>query len=120
MHKLPLLPSINYHGFSPIPSESHAKLNLSTTAPARLQGPFKSPEEVQRLKSKPTNTTLRTQTDINSARIAFLEEQKKEWRERLIDDPFMPPSQRKSTPPVRHAFYSCPHFGGLISAAILF
>eukprot|EP00042_Codosiga_hollandica_P027408 m.136455 g.136455 ORF g.136455 m.136455 type:complete len:349 (-) comp52474_c0_seq6:76-1122(-) len=73
-------------------SDTTASVPVSNNLPSPPQGPFKSPDQVLRLKNKPINTTLRTQTDFEAARKAFLEDIQKEWRGRITDKPFLPPS----------------------------
>eukprot|EP00042_Codosiga_hollandica_P027406 m.136499 g.136499 ORF g.136499 m.136499 type:complete len:364 (-) comp52474_c0_seq12:163-1254(-) len=96
-------------------SDTTASVPVSNNLPSPPQGPFKSPDQVLRLKNKPINTTLRTQTDFEAARKALwvflqidlfllahscavywlacsLEDVQKEWRGRITDKPFLPPS----------------------------
>lgn len=88
----------------------------------RVQGPFKPPEELRKLKTKPFNPTLRVQTSYNCQDIKRyvwsdtkvlskdscynslcvcvyrIELRKEEWRKRVIDDEFLPFTQRPPTP----------------------
>ena len=52
----------------------------------RVQGPFKYPEEVLRLKYKPLQPTLRVATDFKSVEAARAELKAEEWRQRVIDE----------------------------------
>jgi hypothetical protein len=58
--------------------------------PNRIQGPFCDPSVVWRQRHKPLNPTLRVATQYNSEDIARAELRAREWRERVVEDKFLP------------------------------
>lgn len=60
----------------------------------KMQGPFKAPEEVRRLKCKPLKPTLRVATPYDCEQLRRIEMIEEEWRNRIIDKRFVPFSHR--------------------------
>jgi hypothetical protein len=80
----------------------------------KVQGPFKYPEEVLRLKYKPLQPTLRVATDFKSVETARAELKAEEWRQRVIDEKFVPFSkEHHKYQPLLHTRspYEKPHYG---------
>lgn len=56
----------------------------------KIQGPFKHPHDVYKQRYKPLNPSLRVATDFNSLEEARRSMKEEEWRNRVIDRPFLP------------------------------
>jgi hypothetical protein len=64
----------------------------AATTPQRgkVQGPFRSPDEVWKMRNRPLHATLRTATPYTYRQDAEAYEKQREWRERVVDTPFLP------------------------------
>ncbi|KAL5008379.1 hypothetical protein ScPMuIL_013960 [Solemya velum] len=76
--------------------------SYDTTPPKQLppltrkpQGPFRTPEDVQKQRYKPFEPTLRVATSFWSLEDARQDMKAKEWTTRVIDDKFIPFSRRE-------------------------
>jgi hypothetical protein len=65
--------------------------------PNKIQGPFHHPGMVWRQRYKPPNPTLRVATPFNSEEIARAKLKASEWRERVVEEPFLPFSSPSTT-----------------------
>lgn len=68
---------------------------ISMKSTAKVQGPFRTPNEVWQQRHKPLNPTLRVATSYLSAEDARTDMKADEWVTRLIDDKFVPFTHRE-------------------------
>lgn len=62
----------------------------TTPVRSKVQGPFRSPDEVWQMRNRPIHATLRTATPYTYRQDAEASEKQREWRERVVDTPFLP------------------------------
>ncbi|KAM7436053.1 spermatogenesis-associated protein 17 [Porites harrisoni] len=67
---------------------------ISMSTAQKMQGPFRTPDEVWQQRHKPLNPTLRVATSYFSAEDARSDMKADEWVSRLIDDKFLPFTHR--------------------------
>lgn len=68
---------------------------ISMKSTAKVQGPFRTPDDVWQQRHKPLNPTLRVATSYLSADDARADMKANEWVTRLIDDKFVPFTHRE-------------------------
>lgn len=68
---------------------------ISMKTAAKVQGPFRTPDEVWQQRHKPLNPSLRVATSYVSAEDARADMKANEWVTRLIDDKFVPFTHRE-------------------------
>ncbi|KAL9959002.1 hypothetical protein ACROYT_G036083 [Oculina patagonica] len=68
---------------------------ISMKSTAKVQGPFRTPDEVWQQRHKPLNPSLRVATSYVSAEDARADMKANEWVTRLIDDKFVPFTHRE-------------------------
>lgn len=71
-----------------------SSIGLPPLTTPRPQGPFLPSEKVRKYRTRSLNPTLRVSTPFNSVEEARAELKAKEWRERVVEEPFKPFSKR--------------------------